>query len=107
MPILASFVFQRFLLWLLSGMMIGPGGPFWFDLYRKSGRLTGIARDYQSLTHCPGEPGVKPSTGMAAVQTPHMVTDVFDTATNGHAMALQGGPSSLAADGFLDKGAMQ
>ncbi|MEJ2322223.1 MAG: hypothetical protein P8Z31_07760 [Gammaproteobacteria bacterium] len=103
----ASLILQWIFLWLFSGIMIGLGGPFWFNIYRKLGSLTGITREFQSPIHQQGEPGVTSSTGEAAARTTQIVTDVFDTASKGHAMALEAGRSLLATDGRLDKGAMQ
>lgn len=101
----AGRLFRWLLAVLLSGLLIGLGGPLWFDIYRKLGALTGIVRGFQSATQQAKEPGAKPLPGAAPAQTREdIVTDVFDTAAKGHAMGLPAGRSVLATDGSLDKG---
>ena len=62
---------------VLAGLLIGLGGPFWYDTYRKLGMLTDVARGLQTIVQ-----GGKEDT---AVRTPEdtrtRVVEVFQTAS--------------------------
>ncbi len=50
---------------VLAGLLIGLGGPFWYDTYRKLGMLTDVARGLQTVVQ-----GDKEDTAVRTPRTP-------------------------------------
>ena len=46
---------------LLGGLLVGLGGPFWFDTYRRLGSLSNVARAFQSEVKQDGSQMVQPA----------------------------------------------
>lgn len=101
----AGLLVQWVLAVLFSGLLIGLGGPFWFEIYRKLGSLVGITRGVQSVTQQAKEPGKRlPSGAESGQTTDSTVMEVFDIASKGQAMALLAGRLPPGTDGGLEKG---
>ncbi len=60
---------------LLSGILIGLGGPFWYDTYRKLGALTGIAQGLQTTVQ-----GAKEAAPPTDAEARKRIAEVFVTA---------------------------
>ena len=70
---------------LLAGLLIGLGGPFWFNVFRKLGALAGMVRGMQTPAQQAREQG-KPTGAME----PGEFTKVFETAAKANALAHGG-----------------
>ena len=61
---------------LLAGVLIGLGGPFWYDTYRKLGALAGMAKGFQTTVQ-----GSKEATGtLTDAEARDRIVEVFRTA---------------------------
>lgn len=92
---------------LLAGLLIGLGGPFWFDTFRKLSALTGIIRGLQTPVQKAKEQDLKPRTKPEEKpdQKPKVVA-IFETAAKACALSEVKGRALLTPDGKIDKGEM-
>jgi hypothetical protein len=85
---------------LLAGLLIGLGGPFWFDTFKKLSAVTGLARGLQSKVQKAKEPGqTVAETGVVDSE----LVEIFQTAAIAHAIGVTGGRALLTPDGNIDK----
>ncbi len=87
---------------LLAGLLIGLGGPFWFDVFRKLGALAGMVRGMQTTVQ-----KVKEKAGASHEDATEVITKVFKEAAKGQALANVGGRPLLTPDGRVDRGGSQ
>ncbi len=90
---------------LLTGLLIGLGGPFWFDTFRKLSALTGIVRGFQTPVQKEKEQGQMPliKSGAKPDQKPDVVA-IFETAAKARALSDVRGRSLLTPEGKIDQG---
>lgn len=87
---------------LLAGILIGLGGPFWFDVFKKLGALTGIVRSTQRIV----EPAQTQSSspGVARSEDASPLRDVLERAAG----TAAGNPPRrrvlLSPDGNVESG---
>ncbi len=90
---------------LLTGLLIGLGGPFWFNTFRKLSALTGIVRGFQTPVQKEKEqeqaPRAKPEE--KPDRTPKVV-EIFETAAEARALSYVRGRSLLTPEGNIDQG---
>lgn len=79
---------------LLAGVLIGLGGPFWFDAFRKLSMLTGVTRGVRTARR--GSTGERRDAEAAAARTGDYV-QVFETAARGQGAGVRV-PSPVGAD---------
>ena len=89
---------------LLTGLLIGLGGPFWFNTFRKLSVLTGIVRGFQTPVQKEKEqemvPRAKPEE--KPDQKPKVVT-IFETAAKARALSDVRGRALLTPEGNIDQ----
>ena len=96
-----------FLAVLLAGLLIGLGGPFWFDTFRKLSALTSIVRGLQTPVQKAKEQGLTPrAKPEEKPEEKPKVVEIFETATKARALSRVGGRVLLRPDGNIDKGEM-
>ena len=92
-----------FILWffsvLLAGVLIGLGGPFWFDIFRKLGALTGIVGGLRGSQ--PAQGTQVPPTAAASTTPAAPLTDAFQRTIV--EPARRGGRPLLSTDGSVDQ----
>ena len=90
---------------LLTGFLIGLGGPFWFNTFRKLSALTGIVRGFQTPVQKEKEqeqvPRAKPEE--KSDQRPKVVA-IFETAAKARALSDVRGRVLLTPEGNIDQG---
>lgn len=92
---------------LLAGLLIGLGGPFWFDTFRKLSSLTGIVRGFQTPVQKAKEEELTPS--IKPEEKPDQkskVVAIFETAAKACEFSEVKGRALLTPDGKIDKGEM-
>ena len=92
---------------LLAGLLIGLGGPFWFDTFRKLSSLTGIVRGLETPVQKAKEQDV--STSGESEEKPEMkpkFVAIFETAAKACTFSEVKGRALLTPDGKIDKGEM-
>jgi len=101
----AWLLFKWVLAVLLAGLLIGLGGPFWFDTFRKLSALTGIVRGLQTPVQKPKEQEAAPDDQMEGKPEgkPKFVA-IFETAAKACALGESKGRALLTQDGKIDKG---
>lgn len=87
---------------LLAGLLIGLGGPFWFDVFKKLGALAGMVRGMQTTVQ-----KVKEKAGASHEDATDVITKVFKEAAKGQALAEVRGRALLTPDGLVDRGGSQ
>jgi hypothetical protein len=97
----AWLLLKWFLSVLLAGLLIGLGGPFWFDTFRKLSVLTGIVRGLQTPVQKAKEPGA--TTSNEPEKKPKFVT-IFETTAKACTFGDVKGRMLLTPDGKIDKG---
>ena len=88
---------------LLAGLLIGLGGPFWFDTFRKLSALTGIVRGLQTPVQKIKEPG-QPQKEATTAQRNSEFVQIFQIAAKGHALGSFRGRMLLTPQGTVDRG---
>lgn len=88
---------------LLAGLLIGLGGPFWFDTFRKLSALTAMMRGLQTPVQKTKEPGQQ-QQGTTAVQDDSEFIKIFETAAKGYALGSIEGRALLTPEGTIDRG---
>jgi len=76
--------FQWFLSLLLGGLLIGLGGPFWFDIFQKFSAFASIAQSFQSSVKKPKEEGTQ-SAGAGEIFKETDPVEIFKTAAKAKA----------------------
>ena len=91
---------------LLAGLLIGLGGPFWFDTFRKLLTLTSLIKGLQTTVQQAKESGV--ISEQEDEQKPDMkkskFVKVFETASSAWELNETKGRLLLTPDGNIDKG---
>lgn len=80
---------------LLAGVLIGLGGPFWFDAFRKLSMLTGVTRGVRTARR--SSAGERRDAEAAAVRTGDYV-QLFETAARGQGPGVRTPPPAGADD---------
>lgn len=81
---------------LLAGVLIGLGGPFWFDAFRKLSMLTGVTRGVRTARR--SSAGERRDAEAAAARTGDYV-QVFETAARGQGAGVRvPPPAPVGAD---------
>lgn len=85
---------------LLAGVLIGLGGPFWFDTFKKLSAITGLARGLQSTVQ-----KAKETAQQARDESDDAseLVKIFQTAARAHAMGVTGGRALLTPEGNIDR----
>jgi len=91
LPYRAWLVMQWLAAVLLAGLLIGLGGPFWFDTFMKLSSLTAILRGRQT----PVQKAKEPSGAPADVD----LTEIFATADKGQMVRAAPGPAEPMPEG--------
>ena len=86
---------------LLAGLLVGLGGPFWFNVFRKLGALAGMVRGMQTPVQKQKE---MEEAAAAAGGEGNVITRVFRQAAKADALAEPGGRALLTPDGRIDPG---
>lgn len=109
-PTLRSLAYAwLLLLWtgsvLLTGFLIGLGGPFWFNTFRKLSALTGMVRGFQTPVQKEKEQELEPRAkpGEESDQKPKVVA-IFETAAKARALSDVRGRVLLTPEGNIDQG---
>jgi hypothetical protein len=95
----------EFVRWFLSvfaaGLLVGLGGPFWFDTYRKLAALSGIAKAFQSEVKQEGQPkqGAGATTEQDGEKRAERFVRIFNTARKASNFAKAAGRQPLARNG--------
>lgn len=103
--VVGSVVFW-FISVLLAGILIGLGGPFWFDVFKKLGALTGIVRSTQHIVESTQTQATNPTPGVGRVEDPNAqsLREVFERAAG---ITVSNPPRRrvlLAPDGNVESG---
>lgn len=88
---------------LLTGFLIGLGGPFWFNTFRKLSALTGIVRGFQTPVQKEKEQVPVVKTEEAPDQKSKVVA-IFETAAQARALSDIRGRVLLTPEGNIDQG---
>jgi len=90
-----------FLSVLLSGFLVGLGGPFWFDTYRKLAALSGIAKNFQGEVKKEGQTGGGGNTSadQAGGKKSDRLTDIFTISRKASNFTRTRGRRPLTTDG--------
>jgi len=90
---------------LLAGLLIGLGGPFWFDMFRKLSALTGIFRGLQTPVQKTQQPE-QPARGKSRDDSDlkQDLVEIFETAAKANALGYFGGRALLTPEGNIDQG---
>jgi len=95
----------EFVKWFASvfaaGLLVGLGGPFWFDTYRKLAALSGIAKAFQSEVKQEGQPkqGAGATTEQDDEKRAERFVRIFNTARKASNFAKAVGRQPLARNG--------
>jgi len=95
--------FQWFMAVLMAGLLIGLGGPFWFDIFKKLSVLTSAMRGLQTPVQKTKEQGQTHKGNVVTTEDSEFVK-VFDTAAKGYALGAVRGRMFLTPEGHVDKG---
>lgn len=90
---------------LLAGLLIGLGGPFWFDTFRKLSALTGIFRGLQTpVQQAKEQEQIRRSKAVDEPEQKVEVVSIFETAAKAHAFSDLRGRVLLTPEGKIEKG---
>jgi hypothetical protein len=89
----------------LAGLLIGLGGPFWFDTFRKLSALTGIFRGFQTPVQQAKEQERMRRTESGDEPKPETkIVAIFETAAKARALSDLRGRALLTPEGKIEKG---
>ncbi|TQV87074.1 hypothetical protein [Aliikangiella coralliicola] len=92
----SSMVFVWLISVFLTGILIGLGGPFWFDIFRKLTALTSVARGLQTTVQ-------KAKEEVSETQDKKNLVEIFEKAAKANQLGNINGRVLLTSDGTIDR----
>jgi len=90
---------------LLAGLLIGLGGPFWFDTFRKLSALTGIVRGFQApVQQAKEQQQIRRTKAGDEPEQKVEVVGIFETAAKARALSDLRGRVLLTPEGKIERG---